>query len=107
MPLPPNPFSTRNRAIYRPSVGQPSLPFPRSKGGKSRVPRENQNGIEQCAGGGGGGGGGRGGERDGTVSRAVVERVPVINSHRPPTDGRTENQVYMLYPRVETNQTIV
>lgn len=46
-PPPPNPFSTRNRAIYRPSAGQPSLPFPRSKGGKSRVPRENRNGIEQ------------------------------------------------------------
>jgi len=37
----PTPFGTRNRAIYRPSAGQPSYPIP-PKGGKSRVPRENR-----------------------------------------------------------------
>lgn len=45
-----------NRAICR--------PFPRSKGGKSRVPESRAR---------------RG--RRGMVSRAVAERVPVINSH--------------------------
>lgn len=66
----PNPFSTRNRAIYRPPAGQPSLPFPRSKGGKSRVSRQN---------------------RDGRRWTGFPERwlcaVPVINSHPSPTDG--------------------
>lgn len=87
-PPPPNPFGTRNRAIYRPPAGQPSYPIPRPKGGKSRVPRQNRVG-----------GGGRERDRrarDGTVSRAVAERVPVINSHRPPADG----------PRIEFTRCI-
>lgn len=56
-PQPPNPFSTRNRAIYGPAPVGP-IPFRRSKGGKSRAPpresrtergreRERENGFPE------------------------------------------------------------
>lgn len=58
-------------------AASPRVPFRRPKGGKSRAPRQNRAGRGRVD----------GEAWDGTVSRAVAERVPVINSHRPPADG--------------------
>lgn len=81
------------REIARYTGRQPSsprIPFPRPKGGKSRVPRENRVG-------GGGDGRGRDGERGmARFSERWPSGVSVINSHRPPADG----------PRIEFTRCI-